>query len=432
MTWKEKYKDRLVTSDEAVSHIRSGDKIIVADWVAEPLEIMRALIRRASELEDVEIIHGLSPGPYTHLRPEYKKSFHHTSLFMGAGDRKAAKDVKIDYLGGTTFYRWPDMFAKNPDLNPHWAFVSVTPPDEDGMCTFSATCDYNYGAAVTATHIIAQVNEELPIFGGFKFPFDKIDYPVAYNDPPFTVPSMEVDELTERLADNVASLIEDGATIQLGFGSLPNAIATRLMDKKDLGVHTETLTENMMDLIEAGVITNKRKTLHPGVCVGSQCAGTTRFLDYVNHNPMFEMYPIEYVNDPYVIGKNYKMTSINACIAVDLLGQATAESIGGHQFSGIGGQLDYVRGSQLSEGGKSILTLSSTAKNGTISKIIPYHEKGTVITVSRYDINYVVTEYGVADLKYKTVAQRAKALIAIAHPQFREALEKQAREMGLF
>lgn len=431
MDWKEKYVYKICTPKEAVKHIKSGEKIIFGDWVSEPPALVEALVDRADELEDVEIIHGMSPGPNIYVEPEYQGHFHHTSLFIGPKTRKAYAEKRIDYIGGTNFHLWPDMFAQNPDLNPHWALIQLSEPDEDGMCSFGNACCFSEPAARTADRIIAQINPKMPTLGGKRISLDKIDYIVPVESPLYTIGRAEIDEKTRIIADYVADLVEDGATIQLGIGALPDAIARNLMTKKNLGVHSETLTEAMMDLVEAGVINNSLKTINKGVCIGAQAAGSEKFYEYINHHPMFAVYPVDYVNNPYVVGKNYKQTSINSCIEIDLKGQVNSESVHGHQFSGIGGQLDHVRGAQLSEGGKSILALNSTAKNDTISKIVPYFAPGNVTTVSRYDVQYIVTEYGVADLKYKTERQRAEALIAIAHPNFRDELRFKAKEIGV-
>ena len=431
MDWKEKYKDKLCTAEEAVSHVASGDKIIFGDWVSEPPALVAALVARYEELEGVEIIHGMSPGPNAYVEPEYEGHFHHTSLFIGPKTRKAYAEKRIDYIGGTPFHLWPDMFAKNPDLNPHWAFIQLSEPDEEGMCSFGNACCFSEPAARTADRIIAQINPRMPYLGGKKISLDRIDYLVEEETPLYTIGRAQIDQKIQTIADYVADLVEDGATLQLGIGALPDAIARNLMNKKDLGVHSETLTEAMMELVQAGVINNSRKTINPGVCVGAQAAGSEEFYRFIHNNPAFAVYPVDYVNDPYVVGQNYKQTSINSCMEVDLKGQVNSETVGGKQYSGIGGQLDHVRGAQLSKGGKSILTLNSTAKGDTISKIVPWFAPGNVTTVSRYDVQYVVTEYGVADLKYKTERQRAQALIAIAHPKFRDELTFQAKKMGI-
>ncbi len=431
MNWKEKYADKIYTAAEAVSHVKSGEKIIFGDWVSEPPALVEALVNRADELKGVEIIHGMSPGPNAYVAPEYEGIFHHTSLFIGPKTRKAYAEKRIDYIGGTTFSRWPDLFAKNPDLNPHWAFIQVSEPDEEGMCSFGNACCFSEPAARTADRIIAQINPKMPTLGGKKISLDKIDYIVPAESGLYTIGRAEIDARTQTIADYVAELVEDGATIQLGIGALPDAIARNLMGKKDLGVHSETLTEAMMELVQAGVINNSKKTLNPGICIGAQAAGSEKFYEFIDHHPLFAVYPVDYVNDPYVVGQNYKQTSINSCMEVDLKGQVNSETVGGRQYSGIGGQLDHVRGAQLSEGGKSILALNSTARQDTISKIVPYFAPGNVTTISRYDVHYIVTEYGVADLKYKTERQRALALISIAHPKFRDELKFKAAEMGI-
>lgn len=431
MSWKEKYADKIYTAAEAVSHVKSGEKIIFGDWVSEPPALVEALVNRADELKGVEIIHGMSPGPNAYVAPEYEGIFHHTSLFIGPKTRKSYAEKRIDYIGGTTFSRWPDLFAKNPDLNPHWAFIQVSEPDEEGMCSFGNACCFSEPAARTADRIIAQINPKMPTLGGKKISLDKIDYIVPAESGLYTIGRAEIDAKTQTIADYVAELVEDGATIQLGIGALPDAIARNLMGKKDLGVHSETLTEAMMELVQAGVINNSKKTLNPGICIGAQAAGSEKFYEFIDHHPLFAVYPVDYVNDPYVVGQNYKQTSINSCMEVDLKGQVNSETVGGRQYSGIGGQLDHVRGAQLSEGGKSILALNSTARQDTISKIVPYFAPGNVTTISRYDVHYIVTEYGVADLKYKTERQRALALISIAHPKFRDELKFKAAEMGI-
>lgn len=431
MDWRVKYKDKICTASEAVGHVQSQDKIIFSDWLGESPVLTEALMARGKELQNVEIIHGMSPGPNSYLEPEWEGHFHHTALFLGAKSRPVYREKRMDYIGGTNFHEWPEMFRVNPDLNPHWAFIQVSEPDQEGMCSFGISCCFSEPAARTAAKVIAHVNPNMPYCGGKKISLEDIDYIVPAATDLYTIGGMQVDAKTQKIADYVAELIEDGSTIQLGIGALPDAIARNLMDKHDLGVHSETLTEAMMDLVKAGVINNSKKTLHPGVCIGAQAAGSDTFYRYIDHNPMFAVYPVDYVNDPYVVGQNYKQVSINACLEVDLKGQANSESIGGKEYSGIGGQLDHVRGAQLSKGGKSILALNSTAKNDTVSKIIPYFASGNVTTVSRYDIQYVITEYGIADLKYKTERQRAMALIGIAHPNFRDELKFEAEKLGI-
>ena len=280
--------------------------------------------------------------------------------------------------------------------------------------------------------MIAQVNKEMPrTWGDTCLHVSEIDSFVEIDHPVLELSLPYIGDVEKAIGENCAKLIKDGDTLQPGIGAIPDAVLLFLKDKKDLGIHSETFTEAMMELIQAGVITNKCKTLHPSKCVFAQLAGSVDLYKFADGNPMFETYPVDYVNDPMVICQNFKQTSINACLQVDLKGQVNSETVKGKQFSGIGGQLDHVRGAQMSKGGKSIIALKSTAKGDTISQIVPFMEPGNVVTVSRYDSQYIVTEYGIADLKHKTERERAAALIAIAHPKFREELTQKAFEMGL-
>lgn len=284
-----------MSAQEAVSHVQSGDKIIVGDWVGEPPALMRALIERAPELRNVEIIHGLSPGPNTHLLPEYAESFHHTSLFLGPKSRKSVQEGLAGYIGGTCFHKWPEMFAKSTALNPHIALVQVSLPDENGMCSWGNSCCYTEPAARTAAMVIAQINAQVPTLGGKKIALKDIDYIVENDEPIYTLPRPAIGKVEATIGEYIAGLVENGATIQLGLGAMPDAVANFLKNKKDLGVHSETLTESMMELVKCGVITNKMKTLNPGICVGAQAAGTREFYDFLDHNPIFAVQPVDYV-----------------------------------------------------------------------------------------------------------------------------------------
>ena len=429
MTWQEKYAEKIMTAEEAVSHVQSGDKIIVADWLAEPPALMDALVARHDELEDVTIISGMSPGPEDYY--DYPESFREVLMFCGPKARIAMKNGKADFIGGNTYHKWPEMFAQSPELNPHWAFIQVSEPNENGNCSFGIDVSFTEPAARTADKVIAQINPNMPWTFGNSISLDEIDYIVPATSELYTIGRAEPSAKIKQIADYVAERVDDGATIQLGIGALPDAIARNLTGKKHLGVHTEAMTEAMMELMEAGVIDNSMKTLNKGKVVTCQIAGSQKLYKFCDNNPDVMVKPVDYTNDPAVIGQNYKQTSINACIEVDLKGQVNSETIGGNMYGGIGGQLDHVRGAQLSEGGKSFITLNSTTKNDTISKIVPSLGKGSVVSVSRYDVQYIVTEYGVADLRYKTERERAKALIAIAHPDFREQLTFEAQQMGL-
>lgn len=429
MTWQEKYAKKIMTAEEAVSHVQSGDKIIIADWLAEPPALMEALVARHDELENVTIISGMSPGPEDYY--DYPDSFHEVLMFCGPKARIAMKNGEADFIGGNTYHKWPEMFAQSPELNPHWAFIQISEPNENGDCSFGIDVSFTEPAARTADKVIAQINPNMPWTFGNSISLDEIDYIVPATSELYTIGRAEPSSKIKRIADYVAERVDDGATIQLGIGALPDAIARNLTGKKHLGVHTEAMTEAMMELMEAGVIDNSMKTINKGKVVTCQIAGSQKLYKFCDHNPDVMVKPVDYTNDPAVIGQNYKQTSINACIEVDLKGQVNSETIGGNMYGGIGGQLDHVRGAQLSEGGKSFITLNSTTKNDTISKIVPSLGKGSVVSVSRYDVQYIVTEYGVADLRYKTERERAKALIAIAHPDFREQLTFEAQQLGL-
>lgn len=432
MDWREKYRDKLVTASEAVSHVKSGDKVIFGDWIAEPPALKDALLARAPELRNVEIIHGISPGKVDYIQPEYEGIFHHTALFLEKRTAAAYREGRIDFIGGSNFHEWPTLFRVSEKVNPHWAFIMLAEPDEDGMCSFGYDCSFTFPAADTATlGVVAQINPNMPQLGGKKISVDDIDYLVDATTPLHIIPKVEPSPKVQKIADYVAELVPDGATLQLGFGALPDAIARNLTTKKHLGSHSETLTTSLMDLIKCGALDNSLKTINRGICVGAQAAGTQEFYDFIDGNPMFEVMPVDYVNDPLIIGQNYRQTSINSCMEVDLKGQVNSETVNGFQTTGIGGQLDHVRGAQLSDGGMSVLALFSTTKNDTISKIVMSFAPGNVTTVSRYDVQYIVTEYGIVNLKYKTERERARALISIAHPKFRDELEFQARKMAI-
>lgn len=429
MTWQEKYANKIVTAEQAISHVQSGDKIIVGDWLAEPPALMEALVANAANLKDVTIVSGMSPGPEAYY--DYPDSFHLTLLFCGPKARGALKKGAADFIGGSTFHVWPEMFAANPAINPHWAFVQVSEPDDEGICSYGIDVSFTEPAVRTAEKVIVQINPNMPRTFGKSISLDDVDYIVPAATDLYTIGRAEPSSKLQTIADYVAERVEDGSTIQLGIGALPDAIARNLTTKKHLGVHSETMTESMMELMEAGVIDNSMKTIDKGVTVASQIAGSTKLYQYCNNNKAIKIMPVDYTNDPYIIGQNYKQTSINACIEVDLKGQVNSETINGHQYGGIGGQLDHVRGAQLSEGGQSFIALNSTTKNDTVTKIVPSFGKGAVVAVPRYDVQYIVTEYGVADLKYKTERQRALALISIAHPDYRDQLTYEAKQMGL-
>jgi Acetyl-CoA hydrolase len=303
------------------------------------------------------------------------------------------------------------------------ALIHVSEPDQHGYCSFGVAVDYTKPAAECAKTVIAQVNRNMPRTLGDSFiHVSNIDYLVESDDPIIELSPPKIGEVECAIGKNCASLIQNGDTLQLGIGAIPDAVLLFLKDKHDLGIHSEMFSDGVVELVEAGVITNKKKNFHPGKSVVTFLMGTRRLYDYVDNNPEVEMYPVDYVNDPCVIARNDNLISINSCVQVDLMGQVVSTSVGLKQISGVGGQVDFVRGANMSKGGKTIMAMPSTAAKGKVSKIVPLIDEGASVTTSRYDVNYVVTEYGIAQLKGKTLRERAQALITIAHPDFRPEL----------
>lgn len=425
----ELYRRKLVHPSEAVQCVRSGDNIVLPLGCGEPPALLEALTERKDELEGVVIHQMLPMRTARYLEPGMEKHFRHNSWFTSNFNRQAVNEGRADFTPGN-FHEFPRILEEYFDVDVFMGTVS--PMDERGFFSFGVSVDYTLTAAAKAKIVILEINEHMPYTrGNSLIHICDVDY-LVHNDTP--LPELTTPPLTEEdkaIGAYVADLVEDGSTIQLGIGVIPNGVTRFLMDKKDLGVHSEMLVDGMLDLIESGVINNRRKTLHRGKAIASFALGTKRLYDFVHDNAMVEMHPVSYVNDPYVIGQNYKMVSINSSLEVDLLGQCASESIGPRIFSATGGQNDFARGALRSEGGKSIVTLHSTARGGTIPRIVPTLKQGAIVTVTKNDVDYVVTEYGVAKLRGKTARERALALISIAHPDFRDELRQHARKMML-
>jgi 4-hydroxybutyrate CoA-transferase len=361
----------------------------------------------------------MGKGEYT--KPEMAPHFRHNAFFVGASTRDAVNEGRGDFTP-CFFSEIPRLF-RSGSMPVDVALIQLSRPDEHGYCSFGVSNDYTKPAAECAKLVIAEVNDQMPrTMGDCFIHVSEVDYFVETSNPIVELKPPKIGDVERAIGQNCASLIEDGSTLQLGIGAIPDAVLLFLKDKKDLGIHSEMFSDGVVELVEAGVITNKRKTLHKGKMVVTFLMGTKRLYDFVDNNPSVEMYPVDYVNDPYVIRQNYKMVSINSCIQVDFMGQVASESIGLKQFSGVGGQVDYVRGAGMAEGGKSIIAMPSTASGGKISRIVPLLDEGSAVTTSRNDVQYIVTEYGVAELRGKTLKQRAKSLIQIAHPDFRPQL----------
>ncbi|MBN2898617.1 MAG: acetyl-CoA hydrolase/transferase family protein [Clostridia bacterium] len=421
MSWKASYQAKLLTAEEAVKHIPSDSRVVLGHAIAEPMALVEAMVNNKEQYHNVEIVHMVAMGKGAYTGPEMAGHFRHNALFVGGSTREAVSSGRADYTP-CFFTEVPKLF-KDGILPVDVALVHLSRPDENGYCSFGVSVDYSKPAAESARIVIAEVNDRMPRTMGDSFiHVSDIDYIVETSYELVELQPPRIGDVEKAIGENCAKLVEDGATLQLGIGAIPDAVLLFLKDKKDLGIHSEMFSDGVVELVEAGVINNSKKTLHPGKMVVTFLMGTRRLYDFIDNNPDVEFYSVDYVNNPYVIMKNDGMVSINSCIQVDLMGQVVSETIGLKQFSGVGGQVDYVRGSSLSKGGKSIIAMPSTASKGTVSRIVPLITEGSAVTTSRNDVHYVVTEYGIADLKGKTLRQRAEALIHIAHPDFREEL----------
>ncbi|HMM22555.1 MAG TPA: acetyl-CoA hydrolase/transferase C-terminal domain-containing protein [Selenomonadales bacterium] len=427
--WRNAHRDKLVSAEQALKNVKSGNRVVIGHACGEPPTLVEALVARAPELRDVEIVHMVAMGPAKYAQPGMENSFRHNALFVGATTRKAVEEKRGDYTP-CFFSEIPRLF-KNKILPVDVVLMQVAPPDEQGYCSYGVSADYTMPAAECARLVIVQMNAQMPRTTGARIHLDAIHLIVEKDEPLIELKPPQIGDVECKIGENVASLIPDGATLQLGIGAIPDAVLLFLKEKKDLGIHSEMFSDGVVVLAEAGVITNRKKTLHPGKFMATFLMGTRKLYDFVDNNPDVELRSVDYINDPYVIGQHDNMISINSALQVDLMGQVNAEMIGSTQFSGIGGQVDFVRGASRSAGGKSIIAIPSTAAKGKISRIACEIDRGAAISTSRNDVHYVVTEYGTADLRGKSLRQRAEALIAIAHPDFRESLLAQAKEAKL-
>jgi 4-hydroxybutyrate CoA-transferase len=421
MSWQIDYKKKLRTPQEALLYVQSGMRVYIQPGCAEPETLVEALMQRGSSVEDVEIVHMLTMGTAPYVAPEMVGHFRHNAMFIGGNVRDAINDGRADY---TPIYlsEIEELFVSGA-MPLDVALVQVSPPDSHGFCSYGVGVDTTLTAANCARFVVAQVNDQMPrTFGDSFIHISDLDVLVESSRP---LPEMKRAEITETqtaIARNVASLIEDGSVLQTGIGGIPDAVLALLMDRKDLGVHSELVSDGVIPLIEAGVITGELKNFKPRKVIVGFVLGSKQIFDFVDNNPIFEFHPTAYVNDPALIARNDKMVAINSALQVDLTGQVCSDSIGSHFYSGIGGQVDFLRGASRSHGGKPIIAISSTAKNDTISRIMPTLSTGAGVVTSRGLVRYVVTEFGVAYLHGKSIRERAKALIEIAHPKFREQL----------
>ncbi|MFZ1917801.1 MAG: acetyl-CoA hydrolase/transferase C-terminal domain-containing protein [Terriglobales bacterium] len=421
MSWQIDYKKKLRTPQEALLYVQSGMRVYIQPGCAEPETLVEALMQRGPSVEGVEIVHMLTMGTAPYVAPEMADHFRHNAVFIGANVRDAINDGRADY---TPIYlsEIEELFVSGA-MPLDVALVQVSPPDSHGFCSYGVGVDTTLTAANCARFVVAQINDQMPrTFGDSFIHVSDIDVLVESSRP---LPEMKRAEITETqtaIARNVADLIEDGSVLQTGIGGIPDAVLSLLMDRKDLGVHSELVSDGVIPLIEAGVINGELKNFKPRKVIVGFVLGSKQIFDFVDNNPIFEFHPTAYVNDPALIARNDKMVAINSALQVDLTGQVCSDSIGNHFYSGIGGQVDFLRGASRSHGGKPIIALSSTAKKDTISRIMPTLSTGAGVVTSRGLVRYVVTEFGVAYLHGKSIRERAKALIEIAHPKFREQL----------
>lgn len=416
-----------VTPDEAVSHIQDGDFVVLSHAAGVPQLCIDALARNYERYHDVRLFHMVTLGDSPYTAPEMEGHFRLVTNFVGGNTRSAMDEQRADFVP-SYFYETPSMMEPGGPFHPDVAIVQLSYPNEEGYCSFGVSCDYSKPAAEQAKVVIAEMNRQMPFIGGDNLiHISQLTYIVEADYPLYALDLPRIGEVEEAIGKNCASLIHDGDTLQLGIGAIPDAVLLFLKDKKDLGIHSEMVSDGVVKLIKAGTVTGQRKTLHPGKVVATFLMGTEELYDFANNNPNVEMHPVDYVNDPRIISQNDQLVSINSCIEVDLMGQVVAETMGLRQFSGTGGQVDFVRGANWSKGGRSIIAIPSTARRGTASRIVPLLTEGAAVTTSRNDVDYIVTEYGVAHLKGKSLRERALALTAIAHPKFRPELEAECK-----
>lgn len=425
------YEQKLTTIEVALKRIRRGGRIFIGSGCAEPSALTRGLIQHAHLFADNPIIHILTQGEAAYVRPEFAENFRHNAFFIGANVREAVQDGRADYTP-IFLSEIPALFASGP-MPLDAALIQVTPPDAQGFCSLGVSVDVVKAAAQSARVVIAQVNRLMPrTFGDSFIHLSEIDCLIEQEERirevRFEAPDAAAAAVAGQIGAHVARLVKNGATLQMGIGAIPNAVLAHLHEKNDLGVHTEMFSDGLMGLVARGVVNGHRKTLHRQKIVTSFCMGTRALYDWVDENPHVLFYPSDYTNDPGVIRQNDDMVAINSAIAVDLTGQVCADSIGSRFYSGIGGQVDFMRGAAKSKRGRPIIALPSTAQNGKVSRIVAALEEGSGVVTSRGDVHYVVTEYGIASLHSKSVGERARALIEIAHPDFRNELVDAAKE----
>lgn len=425
----QKYESRITTSFGAFKNIHNGDTVFIASACAEPQYLLRQLQEYAPKINDVQLIHLLGSGRVNFNDPKYADHIRYNCFFIGSSTRSAVASGLADYTP-VRLSEIPEMMRRR-QVKVDVALLQVSPPDERGLCCLGVSVETVKAAAENARYVIAQVNPRMPVVGGdSRIPVELIDALVPYEEDLLEFEWPAPSAVANEIAFHVAGLVDNGATVQLGIGKIQSAVARNLCNKTDLGIHTEMFSDNIIDLIECGAVTNRRKGIHDGKVVATFCVGTKRLYEYIHNNPIFELYPAEYAGQPSVISKNHKLTAINGALEIDLTGQVCSDSVGHQFYSGFGSQLDFMRGAARSEGGKPIIVMPSTAKNGAVSRIVPTLSPGSGVVLTRGDVHYVVTEYGISYLYGKNIRERALALIEIAHPKFRQELLERAKELN--
>lgn len=422
MSWKDEYRSKLMTAEQALEAVRSGDRVWIQSGCGTPSVLVDALVARAPHVHDVEIIHMMTLGSARYTRPEYEGHFRHRGLFLGPNVRDAVAAGRADYT--PIFLSEIEGLFESGQLPLDVVLMQVSPPDVHGFVTLGTTVDCTLTTVRLARTVIAEVNQQMPrTHGDTSIHVSHLTAVVESDRPLLELHAEPFTEMHMRVARNVASLIPDGATLQTGIGGISEAVLHCLDDKRNLGIHTEMCPDGVIDLMESGVMNGEEKSIHRGKAVVAFVLGTRRLFDFIHENPSFEFRPIKYINDPFVVAQNERMVAINGALQIDLTGQVCADSLGTRPYSGFGGQIDFIRGAARSKGGIPIIALPSTAMHGDVSRIVPVLEPGAGVVTSRGDVHYVVTEHGIAYLHGKTLRERALALIAIADPRFRQELE---------
>ncbi|KPK57238.1 MAG: 4-hydroxybutyrate CoA-transferase [Gemmatimonas sp. SG8_38_2] len=430
MNWLDDYRSKLETAAEAVGRIKSGDRVYYAGNAAIPQTLVKALSLRKDELEDVQLNHVLLVGKDPLAEPEMEGSFRHNSLFVGPADRKAVNEGRGDYVP-IFLHQIPRLFREGI-VPVDVAMVQCSPPDEHGFMSLGVETLASIAACQKAKTVIAQVNEKMPrVLGDSFMHVNRVDSIVEATEGLPQLESKPATDVERAIASHVIPLIQPGSTVQMGIGGIPDSVWESMEGDMQLGIHTEMISDGGMRAIQRGVVTGTQKNLHPGKVVLTFALGSDELYDYIDNNPLIEAHPVDYVNDPFIVSQNENMVAVNSAIEVDLTGQVCSDSIGPYIYSGFGGQVDFIRGAAKSRGGRPIIALPSTAKGGTMSRIVPFLKEGAGVVTSRADVHYVVTEHGAVNLFGKNLRERAKALIEIADPQFQEEVELAAKDRKL-